>query len=50
MKIGDNMSTAGRQSHLDPGGASPVLCKDPGGTAPTLDLGGVVPSMDSGVI
>lgn len=33
------MSKAERWSHLDSGGASPVLCKDPGGTAPTLDPG-----------
>lgn len=33
------MSTAGRWSHLNPGGVSPIL-----------DPGGVVPSMDSGVI
>lgn len=44
------MSTAGRWSHLDPGGASPVLCTDPGGAGPTLDPGGVAPSMDPGVI
>lgn len=31
------MSTAGHWSHLDPGGASPVVCKDPGGVLPSLE-------------